>query len=70
MAWRNSEQLHEILRGYPGKVPLELVIVLADGSPPVCCPCSDFCVAIDPQMQARVEDLLGPGHFRLQTGRR
>ena len=59
------EQLHEILRGYPGKYPLELTLTLADGSR-VPCQCSDFCVAIDSQMQARVEDLLGPGHFRLQ----
>ena len=60
------EQLHEILRGYPGKYPLELTLGLADGSR-VPCQCGDFRIAISPQMQARVEELLGPGNFRLRT---
>jgi DNA polymerase-3 subunit alpha len=63
------EQLHEILRGYPGKYPLELTLALADGSR-VPCQCDQFCVAINPQMQARVEELLGPGNFRLRTATR
>jgi DNA polymerase-3 subunit alpha len=60
------EQLHEILRGYPGRYPLELTICLADGSR-VPCQCGDFRLAIGAEMQSRVEALLGSGHFRLQT---
>ena len=62
------EQLHEILRGYPGNYPLELTLDLADGSR-VPCACAEFRVAIAPEMRARVEELLGPGNFRLQTAR-
>ncbi len=62
------EQLHEILRGYPGNYPLELTLCLADGSR-VPCACADFRVAIAPEMRARVEELLGPGNLRLQTAR-
>ena len=62
------EQLHEILRGYPGNYPLELTLCLADGSR-VPCACADFRVGITPEMRLRVEELLGPGNFRLQTAR-
>ena len=62
------EQLHEILRGYPGNYPLELTLCLSDGSR-VPCAVRDFRVAIAPEMRARVEELLGPGNLRLQTAR-
>ena len=62
------EQLHEILRGYPGEYPLELTLDLADGSR-VPCACAEFRVGLAPEMRTRVEELLGPGNFRLQTAR-
>ena len=62
------EQLHEILRGYPGDCPLELTLCLADGSR-VPCACADFRVGNTPEMRLRVEELLGPGSLRLQTAR-
>jgi DNA polymerase-3 subunit alpha len=59
-------QLHEILRGYPGKAELQLMICLADGSK-VSMKCSDLSLTITPEMRTRVDDLLGPGNFRLIT---
>ena len=61
------EQLHEILRGYPGNCELELTICLADGSR-AACKCDTTKLAVTPEMQARVDQLLGPGNFRLLTG--
>ncbi len=58
------EQLYEILRGYPGKCELQLMIQLADGSR-VACKCEKLRVEINPEMRARVDDLLGPGNARL-----
>jgi len=58
------QQLHEILRGYPGKAELQLVITLADGSK-VSCKCSDLAVTITAELRTRVDDLLGPGNLRL-----
>ena len=60
------EQLHEILRGYPGQCELQLVICLADGSQ-VPCTCDKFRVAVNPEMRGRVDQLLGPNNFRLLT---
>jgi len=60
------EQLHEILRGYPGRCELQLVLCLSDGSR-VDCTCDEFRVAISAEMRSRVDDLLGPGNFRLLT---
>ena len=59
-------QLHEILRGYPGKAELQLMICLADGSK-VNMKCSDLSLNINPEMRTRVDDLLGQGNFRLIT---
>jgi DNA polymerase-3 subunit alpha len=63
---KKLEMLHEILRGYPGEGQLELVLCLADGKR-VACTCDNFRVAINPQMQNRVEELLGPDNLRLIT---
>jgi len=63
---KKLEQLHEILRGYPGNCELQLVICLDDGSR-VDCRCGDFRVAVTGEMRTRVDDLLGPGNFRLVT---
>lgn len=57
------ENLFKILRGYPGDIPLDLLICLADG-------CRAFMrsekvkVKLDPEMRTRVEDLLGPGNLK------
>ena len=60
------DQLHEILRGYPGNCELQLVLGLADGSR-VTCKCDAVRVAVSSEMHARVDQLLGPGNFRLLT---
>jgi DNA polymerase-3 subunit alpha len=61
------EQLHEILRGYPGTCDLELSIGLADGSR-VTCKCDGLKLAVSAEMRARVDRLLGAGSLRLLTG--
>ena len=63
------EGLHEILRGYPGNCELELTLCLADGSR-AACKCDNLRLAVNPEMQARVDQLLGPGNFRLLTAPR
>lgn len=60
------DQLHEILRGYPGNCELELTLCLADGSR-VVCRCDRPKMAPSGEMRARVDQLLGPGNFRLVT---
>jgi DNA polymerase-3 subunit alpha len=60
---RAVEQLHEILRGYPGKCELKLAIWLDDGRR-VQSDCK-MRVEINGEMRDRVEELLGPGNFRL-----
>ncbi len=58
------EQLHEILRGYPGSCELQLRIDLADGRR-VACKCDGMRLAVNTEMRGRVDELLGPGHFVL-----
>jgi len=61
------ELLHEILRGYPGNGDLELTFCLIDGTR-VPCRCDRMKLdANNGEMRARVEQLLGPGNFRLIT---
>ena len=60
------DQLHEILRGYPGNCELQLMLYLADGSH-VTCKCDGMRLAVSSEMHARVDQLLGPGNFRLLT---
>jgi DNA polymerase-3 subunit alpha len=57
------ESLHEIVRGYPGNKPLRLWLELADGGGVTL----EIAVgvAIDPELRRRVDDLLGPGNFKL-----
>ncbi|MGQ9576813.1 MAG: DNA polymerase III subunit alpha [Thermoguttaceae bacterium] len=57
------ERLYQLLRGYPGDCPVELLICLADGTR-VLCTCQGLRVAIDSQMQRQLEELLGPGNVR------
>jgi DNA polymerase III subunit alpha len=58
------EQLHEVLRCYPGNSELQLMLCLADGSR-VACKCEGMKLAVNSEMRSRVEQLLGPGNFRL-----
>ena len=65
---KKLEMLYEILRGYPGKVPFELALALADGRR-VSCRCDKLRVANSPEMRSRVEELLGAENIKLVTGR-
>ncbi len=56
--------LREIVRGYPGGKPLRLRLELSAGGS-VTLDCAKSGVAIDPELRRRVDDLLGPGNFRL-----
>ena len=60
-------QLNEIVRGYPGNCEFKLVLELNDGHQ-VRLQTSRR-VDVSPEMQGRIEDLLGEGNFRLQTAR-
>ena len=62
------EQLYEILRGYPGNCGLQILLALADGHQ-VRLTAGKPRVAVDPQMRERIDNLLGPGQFRLITSR-
>jgi DNA polymerase-3 subunit alpha len=59
--------LREIVRGYPGNKPLRLRLDLAEGGN-VSLDCPKSAVAIDPELRRRVEELLGPGSFRIMGG--
>ncbi|MCE5302345.1 MAG: DNA polymerase III subunit alpha [Planctomycetaceae bacterium] len=61
---KKLELLHEILRGYPGHCDLELQLHLADGRR-VICPCDKVKLAVNVEMRARVDQLLGPGNLQL-----
>src|SRR4029079_2206755 len=58
----------EIVRGYPGNKPLRLRLDLADGGNVMLDCASKSAVAIDPELRRRVEELLGPGSFRVMGG--
>jgi len=60
---RGLEQLHEILRGYPGSCPLHLHLALADGTQ-VTCQCTSR-VEVNAEMRRRVDELLGPDNIRI-----
>jgi DNA polymerase-3 subunit alpha len=57
-------QLHEILRGYPGTCEVELALVLADGSK-ILLKCNSPKVELCPELRTRLDDLLGPGNVKL-----
>ncbi len=59
---KKLEMLYEILRGYRGNVPFELLLALTDGRK-ISCRCDTFRVANNPEMRNRVEELLGAGEF-------
>jgi DNA polymerase-3 subunit alpha len=56
--------LREIVRGYPGTKPLKLRLDLAEGGN-VTLECAKSAVSIDPELRRRVEELLGPGSFKI-----
>lgn len=58
------ERLYEILRGYPGNGELQLLVYLADGCR-VPMLCRGMKIDINREMWNRVEELLGPGNFKL-----
>jgi DNA polymerase-3 subunit alpha len=66
---RGLEQLHEILRGYPGPCEIQLLICLADGCR-VSCKCENLRVEMNSEMRRRVEELLGRENFRLLASTR
>ncbi len=55
--------LREIVRGYPGNKPLRLRLEMADGGWATID--AKACVTIDPELRRRVDEVLGPGNFRL-----
>jgi DNA polymerase-3 subunit alpha len=56
--------LYEVLRGYPGKCELQLVVCLDDGSR-VFMKSDSVRVDLNAEMRSRVDALLGPGNLRL-----
>ncbi|MEX0613395.1 MAG: OB-fold nucleic acid binding domain-containing protein, partial [Pirellulales bacterium] len=56
--------LREIIRGYPGNKPLRLRLELASGGS-VTLDCAKSGVTLDAELRRRVDELLGPGNFRL-----
>ena len=61
-------QLREILRAYPGQLSLHLLMYLDSGAR-VRLAAPGTQLEFDPEMRRRVDDLLGPGNFRLVTGK-
>jgi DNA polymerase-3 subunit alpha len=61
---KSLDSLYEILRNYPGNCELQLLLSLSDGQR-VHMKCEGLRLAMHPEMRTRVEQLLGPGHFRL-----
>jgi DNA polymerase-3 subunit alpha len=64
LADKQLQDLREILRGYPGKCELNLVVALDDGSR-VHLKSETMSVDLNPQMRSRIDALLGPGNFQL-----
>jgi DNA polymerase-3 subunit alpha len=56
-------KLREIVRGYPGNKPLRLRLDLTDGGSVTLD--AKLPVTLDTELRRRVDELLGPGHFRL-----
>ena len=56
--------LKEIIRGYPGTKPLKLVLELAIGEQ-VMIGCPNTKLELNPELRTRIDDLLGPGNFKL-----
>ncbi len=63
---KSLQQVREILRGYPGNCEVQLLLFLDDGSR-VKLRSENLRVELNPEMRSRIDDLLGPGNFRLLT---
>ncbi|MDA7977473.1 MAG: DNA polymerase III subunit alpha [Pirellulales bacterium] len=61
-------RLHEILRGYPGDCEVRFSLKLTDGAC-VTMKCDRFKLALNAEMRARVDQLLGPGGLTLITSK-
>ncbi len=59
-------KVREVVRGYPGNRDLELLLSLRDGSR-VRLKSNKLRLEITPELQQRIDDLLGPGNFRRIT---
>lgn len=58
------DQLYEVLRGYPGDCEVQLALWLADGAK-VYMKSEKLRVDLNPELRARIDDLLGPGNVKL-----
>ncbi|MCA9236146.1 MAG: DNA polymerase III subunit alpha [Planctomycetales bacterium] len=67
-AERRLEQLKEIVRGYPGPKKLKLRLDLASGGQ-VWIDSGSLGIELNPELRERVDGLLGPGNFHLQSVR-
>ena len=63
---KGLRQVREILRGYPGNCEVQLLLFLDNGSR-VQLRSENLRVELSPEMRSRIDDLLGPGNFRLLT---
>jgi DNA polymerase-3 subunit alpha len=63
---KGLRQVREILRGYPGDCEVQLLLFLENGSR-VQLRSENLRVELNPEMRSRIDDLLGPGNFRLLT---
>ena len=61
-------KVHEIVRGYPGRCELHLVLQLNDGQR-VHLQSRKLHVEINLELRERIDDLLGPGNLRLLTSK-
>ena len=59
-------KIREVVRGYPGSRDLELLLCLSDGAR-VKMKVPSVRLDITPELQARLDDLLGAGNFRRIT---
>ncbi|HEV7280579.1 MAG TPA: DNA polymerase III subunit alpha [Pirellulaceae bacterium] len=57
-------RIREVLRTYPGRREVQLVVQLADG-PRVAIRSGGLTVDLAPELRQRIDDLLGPGRFSL-----
>lgn len=57
-------RLREILRGYPGKQDLLFSLQLNEGEV-VHLKSDKYKVEVNQEMRSRIDDLLGPGHYKL-----
>ncbi len=60
-------QLREVMRGYPGSIPVQLLLQLDDGQRARLA-CHGLRVEWNPELRQRLDALMGPGNFRLLTG--